>query len=111
MSESKFTSGPYEIREEANGASVKSISAMGVSVAWFGTNGTFRGDSHYTISLEEAMANASLFCTAEELLRCLISIREDCSRGAEKLGMSADGVRAIIARCDEYIAKAGGETS
>jgi len=59
---------------------------------------------HFT--KEENAERARLIATAPELLACIISIKEDCSRGCQKQGMSADGIQAIIGRCDKYIKKA-----
>jgi len=70
MSESKFTPGPWVVGTMLDhGTRVTGIS--GVTVAWFGTNGSYSARECHRITNTEAFANAELFSAAPELLACL----------------------------------------
>jgi len=75
MSESKFTPGPLVVGTMLDhGTRVTGIS--GVTVAWFGTNGSYSARECHRITNTEAFANAELFAAAPELLACLEELLE-----------------------------------
>jgi hypothetical protein len=96
----KHTPGPFEIgRFSQDGANVTGF--LGVSVAWFGCNTTFKvtGESH-RIEPEEARANACLFAASPDLLRA-------AEKAADFLRSSeSQASKAVVAALEAAIRKA-----
>jgi hypothetical protein len=71
--ETKFTPGPWEIADTSpNGTSVKSTS-IGIGILWCGANSMYstKESRGYTISGEEAKANAHLASAAPDMYAAL----------------------------------------
>lgn len=73
MSAAKPTTGPFRIANcmDDHGTSVVSDGAKGLVIGWFGTGSTVGVDGRYSISADEARANAKLFVAAPKLLEAL----------------------------------------
>ena len=87
------TPGPWEAKAPVeHGAHV--YGPHGVTVAWCGTNSTFKRAGYYSISMEESGANARLIAAAPELLEALIAMLSntpDCDHVARAAIAKATG--------------------
>ena len=69
---SAFTLGPWTV---SNSSRQAVQNATGVTIAWCGANASY-GDPSYSISVDEARANARLIAAAPDLLDALIILRD-----------------------------------
>ena len=67
---SAFTLGPWTV---SNSSRQAVQSATGVTTAWCGANASY-GDPSYSISVDEARANAALIAAAPDLLEALTTL-------------------------------------
>jgi len=78
----KHTPGPWEARFNLHGQAVVN-GIHGIQVAHFGDNSVYSKDGSYSISKEEAMANARLFAAAPDLLEAAKDILDLKRTGRE----------------------------
>ena len=73
MDKPSFTFGPWKVSDiGANGVTI--TGPHGVTVGWFGANGTY-GAVSYKITHTEALANATMSAAAPEMFKALKTLR------------------------------------
>ncbi len=97
---SAFTLGPWTV---SNSSRQAVQNATRVTIAWCGANASY-GDPSYSISVDEARANARLIAAAPDLLAALTLVRDLDDEAAQTgLPIMREKTRAKI---DAAIAKA-----
>ena len=96
------TKGPFTVHPQSHGCEVRG--PLGIGVGWFGCSVTAGRDGSYSISADEAEANARLFVAAHYMLETLESIAALAANGQPGPALSEIEAKAQVA-----IRKAKGE--
>ena len=104
------TPGPWRARQGIYTAEIRAEGACDVSIASFGANCTAGVDGSYSVSADEALANAQLSAAAPEMLEALKEIArwneqddgdlETCRMQWRGSVAIARGILSKLSRCD-----------